>query len=166
MGEVSTIGLDIAKSIFQIHGVDADGAVVIRKRISRAKLLEFFASLPAWLVGIEACPSAHHWSRRLQALGHTVRLLPAELRESLFEAQLKRCERRCRNLRSSHAAVDAICPDQVRRAAVRLDAASQPAASGLSANDAVECDPRAHGRARHYLGEGPQWHSRAARDHR
>jgi hypothetical protein len=50
MGEVSTIGLDIAKSIFQIHGVDADGAVVIRKRISRAKLLEFFATLPASLV--------------------------------------------------------------------------------------------------------------------
>ena len=76
MGEVSTIGLDIAKSVFQIHGVDAGGAVVIRKRITRAKLLEFFASLPACLVGIEACPSAHYWSRRLQALGHPVRLLP------------------------------------------------------------------------------------------
>jgi hypothetical protein len=55
--EPSTIGLDIAKSVFQIHGVDVDGAVVIRKRISRAKLLEFFASLPACLVGIEACPT-------------------------------------------------------------------------------------------------------------
>jgi len=55
MGEVSTIGLDIAKSVFQIHGVDAGGAVVIRKRITRAKLLEFFATLPACLVGIEAC---------------------------------------------------------------------------------------------------------------
>jgi transposase len=66
MGEVSTIGLDIAKSIFQIHGVDADAAVVIGKRISRAKLLEFFATLPACLIGIEACPSAHYWSRRLQ----------------------------------------------------------------------------------------------------
>src|SRR5262245_33810595 len=64
MGEVSTIGLDIAKSVFQVHGVDVDGAVVMRKRISRAKLLEFFASLPACLVGIEACPSAHYWSRR------------------------------------------------------------------------------------------------------
>jgi len=76
MGEVSTIGLDIAKSVFQIHGVDTGGAVVIRKRITRAKLLEFFATLPACLVGIEACPTAHHWSRRLGALGHTVRLLP------------------------------------------------------------------------------------------
>jgi transposase len=76
MGEVSTIGLDIAKSVFQVHGVDADGAVVIRKRIGRAKVLEFFAALPPCVVGIEACPSAHHWSRKLRALGHTVRLMP------------------------------------------------------------------------------------------
>jgi transposase len=76
MGEVSTIGLDIAKSVFQVHGVDRDGVVVIRKRVSRAKLLEFFAALPSCLIGIEACPSAHHWSRQLQALGHAVRLMP------------------------------------------------------------------------------------------
>jgi transposase len=76
MGEVSTIGLDIAKSVFQVHGVDVDGAVVIRKRVSRAKVLEFFAKLPRCLIGIEACPSAHHWSRRLQVLGHTVKLMP------------------------------------------------------------------------------------------
>jgi transposase len=86
MGEVSTIGLDIAKSVFQVHGVDADGTVVIRKRISRAKILEFFAALPSCLVGIEACPSAHHWSRRLQALGHTVRQMPP----SYVKAYLKR----------------------------------------------------------------------------
>ncbi len=59
MGEVSTIGFDIAKSVFQVHGVDGDGAVVIRKRISRAKVLEFFVALPPCLIGIEACPSAH-----------------------------------------------------------------------------------------------------------
>jgi transposase len=76
MDEVSTIGLDIAKSVFQVHGVDVDGTVIIRKRINRAKVLEFFAALPSCLVGIEACPSAHHWSRKLQALGHTVRLMP------------------------------------------------------------------------------------------
>jgi transposase len=76
MGEVSTIGLDIAKSVFQVHGVDVDGAVVIRKRVSRAKVLEFFSTFPSCLVGIEACPSAHHWSRKLQALGHTLRLMP------------------------------------------------------------------------------------------
>jgi transposase len=86
MGEVITIGLDIAKSVFQIHGVDVAGVVVIRKRISRAKLLEFFATLPACLVGIEACPTAHYWSRQLQALGHSVRLLPP----SYVKAYLKR----------------------------------------------------------------------------
>src|SRR3974377_869441 len=86
MGEVSTIGLDIAKSVFQVHGVDSDGVVVIRKRVSRAKVLAFFASLPPCLIGIEACPSAHHWSRRLQAFSHTVRLMPP----SYVKAYLKR----------------------------------------------------------------------------
>jgi transposase len=86
MGDVSTIGLDIAKSVFQVHGVDVDGAVVIRKRVSRAKVLEFFSILPSCLVGIEACPSAHHWSRELRALGHTVRLMPP----SYVKAYLKR----------------------------------------------------------------------------
>jgi len=85
MGKVSTIGLDIAKSVFQVHGADSSGAVVIRKRVSRLKLLEFFAALPPCLVGIEACPSAHHWGRE-QALGHTVRLMPP----SYVKAYLKR----------------------------------------------------------------------------
>jgi transposase len=86
MGEVITIGLDIAKSVFQIHGVAVDGTVVIRKRIVRAKVLEFFSALPPCLVGIEACPSAHHWSRKLAVLGHTVRLMPP----SYVKAYLKR----------------------------------------------------------------------------
>ena len=86
MGEISTIGLDIAKSVFQVHGVEVDGAVVIRKRVTRAKVLDFFAALPPCLIGIEACPSAHHWSRELQALGHTVRLMPP----SYVKAYLKR----------------------------------------------------------------------------
>src|ERR1700735_2771349 len=86
MGEVNPIGLDIAKSVFQVHGVDADGAVVIRKRVSRAKVLEFFAALSPCLVGIEACPTAHHWSRKLQVLGHTVRLMPP----NYVKAYLKR----------------------------------------------------------------------------
>jgi transposase len=86
MGEVSTIGLDIAKSVFQVHGVDVAGAVVIRKRVSRARVLEYFSDLPPCLIGIEACPSAHHWGRELQALGHTVRLIPP----SYVKAYLKR----------------------------------------------------------------------------
>jgi len=86
MGEVITIGLDIAKSVFQVHGVDGAGAVVIRKRVSRAKVLTFFADLPPCVIGIEACPSAHHWGRELEALGHTVRLMPP----SYVKAYLKR----------------------------------------------------------------------------
>src|SRR3974390_3101935 len=86
MGEVSTIGLDIGKSVFQVHGVDDAGAVVIRKRVSRARVLEYFGELPPCLIGIEECPSAHHWGRELAALGHTVRLMPP----SYVKAYLKR----------------------------------------------------------------------------
>lgn len=76
MGEVTTIGLDIAKSVFQVHGVDADGQVVFRQRLTRARVLPFFRKQPACRVGIEACATAHHWARELQSLGHDVRLMP------------------------------------------------------------------------------------------
>ena len=76
MQTVTTIGLDIAKSIFQVHGVDAAGQVVVRRQLKRRAVLAFFQKLPACLIGIEACASSHHWSRELQALGHTVRLMP------------------------------------------------------------------------------------------
>ena len=77
MQAVTTIGLDIAKSVFQIHGVDAAGNMVVRRRLKRRYVLSFFQKLPPCLVGIEACASSHHWSRELGALGHTVRLMPA-----------------------------------------------------------------------------------------
>src|SRR6476659_9146573 len=76
MGEVSTIGIDIAKSVFQVHGVDTDGAVVIRKRLGRTKILNFFTDLPPCLVGMEACATSHQWARELKRLGHDVRLMP------------------------------------------------------------------------------------------
>ena len=76
MQTVTTIGLDIAKSVFQVHGVDAAGQVVVRRQLKRRYVLTFFQKLPSCLVGIEACASSHHWSRELQALGHTVRLMP------------------------------------------------------------------------------------------
>lgn len=76
MQAITTIGLDIAKSVFQVHGVDADGQVVIRRKLKRRYVLAFFQKLPACLVGIEACATSHHWSRQLQALGHKVRLMP------------------------------------------------------------------------------------------
>jgi transposase len=76
MGQAITIGLDIAKSVFQVHGIDESGAVVIRKQVRRAQLLAFFAKVPACLIGIEACATAHHWARELIKLGHQVRLMP------------------------------------------------------------------------------------------
>jgi transposase len=70
---VATIGLDIAKSVFQVHGVDAAGQVVTRRKLKRRNVLAFFQNLSPCLVGIEACASSHYWARELQALGHTVR---------------------------------------------------------------------------------------------
>jgi len=78
MGNVVTIGLDIAKSVFQVHGVDAAGEIVIRRKLSRGRVMRFFESLPRCLIGIEACSSSHYWARELTALGHDVRLLPAQ----------------------------------------------------------------------------------------
>ncbi len=75
--EITTIGLDIAKRVFQAHGVDSAGKAVLRRKLQRAEVLRFFASLPPCLVGIEACGTAHHWAREIRALGHEVRLMPA-----------------------------------------------------------------------------------------
>ena len=76
LSSVTTVGLDLAKQVFQAHGVDALGRVVVAKPIRRNKLLEFFASLPRCLVGLEASGSAHHWARELIKLGHDARMMP------------------------------------------------------------------------------------------
>src|SRR6266566_1675516 len=76
MQTITTIGFDIAKSVFQVHGIDAAGEVVIRRQLKRRYVLTFFQKLPSCLIGMEACASSHYWSRELQALGHTVRLMP------------------------------------------------------------------------------------------
>src|SRR5690606_23964661 len=69
-------GIDLAKSVFQVHGVDASGAVVVSRRLRRGQVLRFFAGQPAALIGMEACGSAHYWARELIALGHEVKLMP------------------------------------------------------------------------------------------
>jgi transposase len=76
MEAITTVGLDIAKSVFQVHGVDAAGVVVVRRQLKRRHVLAFFQKLAPCLVGIEACATSHHWSREIAALGHTVRLMP------------------------------------------------------------------------------------------
>jgi transposase len=120
MQTVTTIGLDIAKSVFQVHGVDAAGQVVIRRQLKRRSVLAFFQKLPPCLVGIEACASSHHWSRELQTLGHTVRLMPP--------AYVKPYVKRQKN---DAADAEAIC-EAVTRANMRFVATKTPAQqSGL-----------------------------------
>ncbi len=74
--EIVTVGLDLAKSVFQVNAIGSDGAVLIRRKLRRAEVIGFFTDLPSCLVGMEACASAHHWARELIALGHEVRLMP------------------------------------------------------------------------------------------
>jgi Transposase len=84
--KITTIGLDIAKSVFQVHGVDEDGVSVVIKRLHRKQMLPFFSKLPSCLIGIEACATAHHWARELVSLGHEVKLMPP----AYVKAYLKR----------------------------------------------------------------------------
>jgi transposase len=78
MGEITTVGLDLAKQVFQVHAVDAAGRVVLRKALRRGQVMGFFAGLPRCLIGMEACATAHYWARELAALGHEVRLMPPQ----------------------------------------------------------------------------------------
>ena len=123
MTPVTTIGLDIAKTVFQVHGVNAAGQVVVRQRLTGGRVLAFFEKLTPCLVGIEACGNSHYWARELTARGHVVRLMPAQY-VKLCQA---REERRggCRgDLRGCRATHDALCAREYSRAAKRDDAAS------------------------------------------
>lgn len=114
MGEVVTIGLDIAKSVFQVHGVDAAGEVIVRRQVRRAQLLQFFAKHRPCVVGIEACASAHHWGRELRTLGHDVRLMPASYVKPYVKRQ-----------KNDAADAEAIC-EAVRRPTMRFVEVKSP----------------------------------------
>ena len=83
MNEITAVGLDLAKRVFQVHAADREGRAVSRKRLRRSHVLSFFAKLPACLIGLEACAGSHFWARELQALGHEVRLIPRRNTSSL-----------------------------------------------------------------------------------
>ena len=104
MEYISTIDLDLAKSVFQVHAVDAAGRVVLRRRIKRAQLLAFFADLSPRLVGMEACSGAHFRARELGKLGHDARLMPPSHVKPHVQARQDRCGRRRSDLRSRHPA--------------------------------------------------------------
>jgi transposase len=84
---ITTIGLDIAKNVFQVHGVDRNGKAVLRKKVSRGKVIECFAKLPVCLIGMEACAGAHHWAREVMKLGHSVKLMPAQYVKAYLKGQ-------------------------------------------------------------------------------
>ena len=147
--EITTIGLDLAKNVFQVHGVDATGEVVVRKALRRSQMLPFFAKLPPCLVGIEACGTSHHWARELIKLGHEVRLMPP----AYVKPYVKRGK-------TDAADAEAICeavtrptmrfvPVKSRGAAGGAVDAPHARSAGQAAHAAGQHDPRAAGRVRH-----------------
>ena len=165
MQAITTIGLDLAKSVFQVHGIDAGGQVVIRRQLKRRYVLAFFQKLPPCLIGIEACASSHYWSRELQALGHTVRLMPP--------AYVKPYVKRQKN---DAADAEAIC-EAVTRPNMRFSVATKTPATAerpgapshapsfhSSADRGNQCDPRPSYRVRHRSADRAQWHRGAAQD--
>jgi transposase len=120
--EVSTIGLDVAKRVFQVHGVDAAGRVTVRRSLRRGQVLSYFARLPPCLIGMEACATAHHWARELRQLGHEVKLIPP--------AYAKAYVRRNKNDAADAAAIcEAVSRPSMRF--VEIKTAAQQAAAGL-----------------------------------
>src|SRR5215831_10173575 len=106
--QITTIGLDIAKNVFQVHGIDAEEKVVVRKRLRRGQVIAFFKALPPCVIGMEACATAHYWARELIKFGHEVRLMPAK--------DVKAYVKRNKN---DAADAEAIC-EAVRRPSMRF----------------------------------------------
>ena len=97
--KITTVGIDLAKNVFQVHGVDNAGKVVISRQLRRKQVIDFLSKIPPCLVGMEACGgTAHHWAREVSKLGHTVRLMPPSYVKGYGQTVEKRCCRRSRHL--------------------------------------------------------------------
>ena len=150
MAEVSTIGLDLAKTVFQVHTADASGAVVFRKKLRRSQVLAFFSAQPPCTVAMEACGSAHHWAREISKLGHHVRLIPPAYVKPFVKRQ-----------KTDAADAEAIC-EAAQRPTMRFVAPksedAQAAAvvfrSGAPADPDHQCPAGSSGRVRHRGGQG------------
>ena len=132
------VGLDIAKNVFQVHGIDAAEKVVVRKQLRRRQVPEFFKALPPCLVGMEACATAHYWARELTKLGHQVRLMPAK--------DVKAYVKRNKN---DAADAEAIC-EAVRRPTMRFETIPGIGVIGGTAIAATVPDPKVFGSGRDF----------------
>lgn len=150
MKQISTIGLDLAKRVFQVHGADAEGLPPFNRKLRRSEVLRFFGKLPACLVGMEACGSAHYWAREIAALGHEVRLIPPAYLKP-FVKRGKRSGRRGSYQRSGDPQDHAICSNQECRAASKCDGAEDPRSSGTAANAVNQRSARTSRRIGHRL---------------
>jgi hypothetical protein len=136
MSEITTIGLDLAKHVFQVHGIDAEGTTVLRKRLRRGQVLAFFSRIPRCVVGLEACATAHYWARELGALGHEVRLMPAQYVKAWYctcwQTRSSRSRRRLQRWRDS-------CWPGIRR---MLSVSGWPAFPALAQSSPRQLPPR------------------------
>src|SRR5947208_12309341 len=163
--QVSTIGVDLAKNVFQVHGVDSAGKVVITRQLRRKQVIDFFSKIPPCLVGMEACGTAHHWAREVSKLGHTVRLMPP----SYVKGYVKRSKNDAADAAAICEAVtrpsNAVRADQVGRSASLADVASNAGSFNPSAYAADECAPSSPRRVRPRCGDGTRRSRAACRDH-
>jgi transposase len=160
MKKITTIGLDLAKHVFQVHGVDASGVVVLQRRLRCGQVEAFFAELEPTLIGMEACATSHYWARQLRALGHEVRLMPAQYVKAYVKRQ-----------KNDAADAAAIC-EAVTRPTMRfvpIKSEEQQAALmlhrardllGPAAHDADQRVARSSGGVRYYRGA---WHKQGRR---
>jgi hypothetical protein len=152
--EITTVGLDIAKRVFQLHGVDAAGKTVLRRKLQRSEVLAFFKALSPCLVGIEACGTAHYWAREIRELGHEVRLMPP----SYVAPYVKRGKT---DAADAAAICEAVTRPTMRSVPIktaeqqsRIDVAPNARLVGAAKDDAGERPTWAHGRVRRHRASG------------
>jgi hypothetical protein len=153
--KVTRIGLDIAKQVFQMHGVDENGKSRLRKQLARVKVLEFFAQLPPCLVGIEACGSSHYWGRELTKLGHTVKLMAARSPQPV-----NRRGGSCRSRRSDHRPQRRWSPAWATRMSSTADAAMPPPSASRPDSARVAARSGSDGSRARAMGTcAPSWYT-------